>query len=154
MLLNKGCIIGLKAHSTRRKYCLLLENLPQLSWTSDIINLLIFAFADKCSSYIHQGNSLQQRNNIIENHNWSKSREQSIIGCLAPVDTSTAQLLQLRLREHWGRVGWTVRSKRPGNDLITCWERNKVVTFLKLAILIQKVTRIKPLWVGEFFVIM
>lgn len=38
--------------------------------------------------------------NIIENHNQLKCREQVTMWCSAPTYTSTTQLLHLRLRDH------------------------------------------------------
>lgn len=42
--------------------------------------------------------SLQQIDTITENQNWSKCREQLIMGYPTPTDTSTTQLQNLQLR--------------------------------------------------------
>ena len=41
-----------------------------------------------------------------------------------------------------------------GWGIITCWESHEIVTLPKVATLIQKVARVKHLWIGKFFVIM
>ena len=55
----------------------------------NILNLLL--------STPHQGSvSLQQIENITENHNWSQYRDQQIVGSPVTMNTSTSQLLKYR----------------------------------------------------------
>lgn len=51
----------------------------------------------------HYLESLAMMENITENHNWSKHREQLIIVYPAPIDTSTTELLSLMVKEHHRR---------------------------------------------------
>lgn len=47
---------------------------------------------------------------ITENYNWSKCRDELIVGCLAPVGTSTTQFIHLRLRKEHKK---TIRTRGP-----------------------------------------
>lgn len=53
-----------------------------------------------------------------EEHNGTEWRDQQIPGSMAPVNTTTSQLLHLWLRKHRGREGGkTVRARIPGSLL-------------------------------------
>lgn len=61
-----------------------------------------------------------QTETMTESHKWPKQREQVTSRCLAPIDTSTAPLPHLRLRDHCGRRGrkmWEPVSQGPHGRL-------------------------------------
>lgn len=60
----------------------------------------------------------QKMETIRENYNWIQCRSQQILESLAPMDTSTSQILHLWLRENHRRgVGKIIRAIIPGNLL-------------------------------------
>lgn len=101
-----SCLIELKAHSTEKKSCLVLEtylgsrkageamDLRKKYTTATLLvhSLLSFHPQIRVDTTLRQRNlSLQQMEATAESHGWRQRRDQQIVGSPDPVDSSPSQ---------------------------------------------------------------